>query len=116
MSNDSAAVIPDLDEIALQEQLSVSEKLVLETATCPWRALERLFAAGKVIAVDADLDLIDVATKLHDDDTEPFETWIAEKRVAPVTDDQALNWHAADATLWTVVVRPWVLVQDRNPR
>ncbi|WP_156491762.1 DUF2288 family protein, partial [Oleiphilus sp. HI0123] len=31
--------------------------------------------------------------------------------VAQVSDDQALAWYEADAELWTLVIKPWILVQ-----
>jgi hypothetical protein len=34
-----------------------------------------------------------------------------EQRVARVSDEQAKAWLDADASLWTVVVKPWLLVQ-----
>ena len=103
-----------LDEIALYEQLSTAEKLVLETSTAPWQELQRLFAAGKVIAVDPELDLIKVATALHDDDSNSFQAWISAEQVGPVSAEQALAWFEAHATLWCVVVSPWVLVQEMH--
>ena len=32
--------------------------------------------------------------------------------IAPVADAQAKEWIGNDATVWAVVVKPWVLVQD----
>jgi hypothetical protein len=39
--------------------------------------------------------------------------WMAENRLGKVSDVQASAWLEADATLWAVVVRPWILVQQR---
>ena len=36
---------------------------------------------------------------------------MADKQVGPVTDAQAIEWLEANALMWSVVVRPWVLVQ-----
>jgi hypothetical protein len=86
-------------------------KITLETAQIPWRELQRFFASGKAVAVDPALDLTQVATAFARDDKARFEAWLQQKRVAPVSDEQAEHWYQADALLWAVVVAPWVLVQ-----
>lgn len=87
-------------------------KLNAETAQLRWAELARFFAAGSVVWVDDGLDLIDVAVALADDDAAAFRRWLEDGRVARVSDAQALQWHETDAALWTVVVKPWVLVQS----
>ncbi len=37
--------------------------------------------------------------------------WMQAGQIARVTDAQALAWYDADADVWAVVVRPYVLVQ-----
>jgi len=93
------------------DDLATVDKLNLETAQIAWSELQRYFAAGRVIAVGAELDLVTVASKLHDDDKATFEAWIASEQVGAVTDEQAKDWVARDAVLWAVVISPWVLVQ-----
>jgi hypothetical protein len=96
---------PDLQN----EQLRL--KLNMETSRMPWQELLRYFAGGSVIAVSDDLDLVEVALRITKDDKAAVAQWLAEKRLGQVTDEQAAAWLEADAALWTVVVRPWVLVQ-----
>ncbi len=81
----------------------------------PWAELLRHFAAGSVIAVSNDLDLIDVAVCISNDDKAAVAQWMAEHRVAKVSDAQAAAWLEADAALWAVVVSPWILVQQEKP-
>lgn len=100
----------DSDAMPSPEEL-LHAKLTLETASIPWRELQRFFAAGKAVSVAPELDLIAVATALADDDRSSFEPWAQQKLVMPVTDDQAGDWFETDATVWAVVVAPWVLVQ-----
>jgi hypothetical protein len=40
---------------------------------------------------------------------------MSENRIAKVSNDQALAWWDADIMLWTVVVKPWILVQPPKP-
>jgi hypothetical protein len=88
-------------------------KLNQETARMPWKELQRYFAAGMVIAISDELDLVDAGARIANDDKAAVERWLAEGRIARVTDEQASAWWVADASLWTVVVKPWILVQLR---
>jgi hypothetical protein len=85
-----------------------------ETSRLPWKELERFFAGGAVIAVSSDLDLVEVAYRVASDDKVAVAQWMAENRVARVSDAQANSWLEADVSLWTVVVKPWVLVQQEK--
>lgn len=86
-------------------------KLNLETSRIAWKELLRFFAAGTVISVSTDLDLVEVAHQISRDNKAQVESWMADDKVARVSDEVAREWLEADALLWTVVVRPWVLVQ-----
>ena len=91
----------------------VKEKLNLETASISWEELARFFAQGVVLNVDKTLDLIDVACSLSEDDASQLQAWLQAGKVAKVSDQQATAWHEQNAGLWGVVVRPWILVQDK---
>ncbi|BBL70431.1 DUF2288 domain-containing protein [Methylogaea oryzae] len=88
-------------------------KLNLETAQIAWKELQRYFASGLVLAVAPELDLVEVAAQMSADNKTAMEQWLASGAVAKVSDRQAAGWYEADAQLWAVVVRPWILVQDR---
>jgi hypothetical protein len=82
-----------------------------ETAKIAWRELQLFFAQGNAIAVSPTLDLVDVALQMSHDNREQVDVWMKEGSVGPVSDAQALEWLEANALMWSVVVRPWVLVQ-----
>ena len=84
-----------------------------ETARLPWRELQRFFAQGRVIAVAPELDLVELALRCSRDEAQTIAADLEQGRLAPVSDDQARSWLEADAEVWAVVVKPWVLVQDR---
>ena len=94
-------------------ELSLREKLNLETAQINWLDLQTFYARGQVVVVSDQLDLVDVAVKLREDDSAQFEKWLEEGAVSYVKDEQALQWYEAKKSLWAVVVLPWVLVQDK---
>jgi len=100
-----------IEEFLQQERELERAKIVSETAKIPWLELQRFFAAGKVMLVAAELDLVDVAYAFQLDAIEQVTTWTESRQVSPVNDDQAKHWVASDALLWAVVIKPWVLVQ-----
>lgn len=87
-------------------------KMNLETSTIPWSELQRFFAAGLAIAVADELDLIEVASQFALDNKNQVEAWLKAGQVGHVSDAQACAWIAADSSVWAVVVKPWVLVQN----
>lgn len=92
---------------------SLPSELNLETARIPWRDLQRFFASGSTLAVSPELDLLTVATAMAQDQTGAVQAWLDQGQLGPVQDDQAHRWHEADTTLWALVIKPWVLVQER---
>ncbi len=83
----------------------------LETAQMPWQDLQRFFAAGQVIYVSHELDLVEVALLLAKDDAKQIKQWMSAQHIGLVTDSQAQTWIEQEYVLWTLVVKPWVLVQ-----
>lgn len=98
-----------------QEQQLLHAKLNTETSQIAWSELLRYFAGGLVIVVNNDLDLVDVAARFSIDDKTTVEQWLNQDKLAKVSDEQAKTWLDADALLWAIVARPWVLVQDKKP-
>jgi len=90
------------------------DKINRETARVQWSELERHFAAGAVIYVSEDLDLVEVALRIAHDDKASIARWMNEGKVAKVSNIQAQTWQAADSLLWASVVSPWVLVQPEK--
>jgi hypothetical protein len=91
-------------------------KINRETARLPWIELERHFAQGNVIYVSEELDLIDVAVRISHDDKASIAAWMAEGKIAKVSDIQAQTWTESEASLWTSVVSPFILVQPEKKR
>jgi hypothetical protein len=82
-----------------------------ETAKIGWHELQRFFAQGHAVAVSPGLDLVEVACQVSSDNKPQIEQWMADGSIGPVSDAQAIEWLEARALMWSVVVRPWVLVQ-----
>ena len=90
-------------------------KVNLETAQIAWKELQRYFAGGSALYVAADLDLVEVACQMSQDNAAQIQQWMAAGKFGKVSDEQAAAWIATDALVWAVVVSPWVLVQPARP-
>ncbi len=91
----------------------LASELVLETAQIHWHELQRFFASGNAIAVDASLDLIYVATQITQDNATQIKAWMEAGLVDAVKDSQAQEWYDHNAIVWALVIKPWVLVQQK---
>jgi hypothetical protein len=95
-----------------QDQELIRAKLNSETAKLGWKELQRFFAGGKLLYVNSDLDLIDVALAIQQNDQVKVRQWMEQTQLTGVSDLQAKDWFVNDSLLWTVVVKPWILVQQ----
>ena len=86
-------------------------RILAETAKIAWKELQRYFAQGIVVMVKPGLDLVDVAYEVTRDNEEQVKRWMEAGKLQNVSDDQAREWLQANALMWAVVVKPWVLVQ-----
>jgi hypothetical protein len=89
-------------------------KLLGETATIEWKALERFWAKGDLIWVDPGLDLIEVATAMAENRSEIVAKWRSAGTVGPVTAEQALDLQSRDPEIWAVVVSPFIVIQVKQ--
>jgi hypothetical protein len=100
--------------MSMNEQKEIYRaKVNLETSQMAWKDLQRYFASGVALYVADDLDLVEVAFQMSEDNASQIQQWMATGKFGKVSDEQAAAWYAADAVLWAVVVSPWVLVQQR---
>jgi len=75
-----------------EDEENLYSRLNYETAEIPWSELQMV--------------------QISSDNKGLVESWMATGQVKNVTDDQAKTWLEANTTLWAVVVKPWVLVQE----
>jgi hypothetical protein len=87
-------------------------KVNLETSQIAWNELQRFFASGSAVFVASSLDLIDVAYQFSIDNKDQVTLWMQNNQISLVSDQQALMWLEADTTVWAIVVKPWILVQE----
>ncbi len=88
-------------------------KLNGETAKADWRELQPFFAKGQLIHVHSTLDLVDVAAQIAHDNTLQVQAWMQSGQLEKLADATATDWQARQPAIWTVVLAPWILVQER---
>lgn len=91
----------------------IRAKIVSETARISWLELQKFYAAGSVISVAAELDLVDVAFAFSRDAKQQVAQWLQSGQVERTSEQQAQQWYQQQTELWAVVISPWVLVQDK---
>ncbi len=101
-----------MNDASLQTDEELRAHLHGETSKLPWSELEKYFARGVVFKVEKGLDILDVAIVIARDDKDSLKEWIDDKKVMGAEIEDAKKWHESDASLWTVVVAPFVLVQE----
>lgn len=89
-------------------------KLNRETAKITWRELQRFYAAGKIVHIEKSLDLIQVAVAFSKDNKAYISELMESGKLALVNDESAALWLEQDATVWSVVIAPWVIIQVIN--
>lgn len=113
MSKTDSDSLQQEQQIEQELQMSPREKLISETARISWKELEPFFAKGSLIWVASELDLIDAALAISEDDSQKVKAWMDNKQMDKVSTEQALEWLNGEPELWSVVAAPWVLVQER---
>ncbi|WP_019411055.1 DUF2288 domain-containing protein [Pseudomonas psychrophila] len=96
-----------------KEPSTLYAKLLGETSTIEWKVLQPFFAKGELLWVGPELDLIDAALAVTQDEAEKVSAWMASGVFGKMTEQQALDVLERDPELWAVVVSPWVMVQER---
>ncbi|HSP00779.1 MAG TPA: DUF2288 domain-containing protein [Thioalkalivibrio sp.] len=89
-------------------------RLNAETGPLAWPELERHFARGVVVHVSPELDLVEVAARMVEDDRDALSAWLDTGQVTPASDEQAKDWQARSAEFWAVVAVPWVVIQEKS--
>ena len=69
-----------------------------------------------MVKVAAELDLVEVAAAMAEDDKAKFTHWLQTGQVARADTADAIHWHETQAEFWAIVVAPWVLVQEIGTR
>lgn len=92
----------------------IKARLNLETGKLSWQELERYFAKGILIHVSNDFDLLEIAAAIAEDQKEKIKKLLDSAQVSKPDIKQAEKWHVNETVFWTVVVVPWILIQEMS--
>lgn len=95
-----------------EQEQNLRSKLEAEIGPAHWKVIRPHFLRGAIIIVSPELDLIDVAIKVAEDDTSTIKDWIEEGKLTKPFPEDAKRWEEEKEELTSLVVEPFVLVQD----
>lgn len=90
------------------------EELALSVDVVEWSFLRAHLQRGGLILVDVHLDLIEVATKVVNNDTGVIEDWITTSKIYKPSNKQIKTWDEnALMEFKMLIVSPYVLIQEQ---
>lgn len=95
-----------------QQPQDIRQKLNQETGKLSWPELVRFFAHGSVMVAGPDEDLVEIGARMAEDDAAWLKPLLDAGRLRAAGDEDARHWQARQPLFWTVVIAPWVLVQE----
>ena len=78
----------------------------------PWELLKPHAGRDAVVVVNAQLDLVEVGAAIAADSTKAVSRWINEQLIVKPTAEQLADWNRENKQLMSLIVQPYVLVQD----
>lgn len=92
---------------------SIQERLSKDVAHISWQDLLPHAKRDAVIVVAEDLDLLDVATAIAENNTVVVQKWITDKSIFKPSAEQLTNWNQAMETEFvTLIVQPFVIIKE----
>lgn len=93
----------------------IRESFKRDLAEVSWRELRVHLQRDGVILVSRDLDLIETAVAVADDDAGKVETWIAADQIGKPGKEQLDAWEKEqDKAFRMLIVQPFILIQDAD--
>lgn len=83
-----------------------------QTGRTDWNELQRHFARGVLVLVTTELDLVEVAARIAEDDKTQIAAWMNTGEVRGPEVDDAKRYAEHNTEFWAVVSAPWVLAQE----
>ena len=90
------------------------QQLIQSTARIQYHELQRFYAQGKLLWGDSNLDLVEVAEQIVRDQLVEIKALQQQQKIQWPSDDDARRWFAHNQWFWSVVVAPYVLVQESD--
>lgn len=92
----------------------LKDQLKQDMAEVNWLELTRSAPIDSLIAVAADLDLIEVAEQIALDNSDAVANWIKSGALERPDEHRREEWNAKPPQFLCVIVKPFVLIQLRS--
>jgi len=92
------------------------QNLESECDYLPWQEIEKHFARGIVRVISTDLNLIDVAIDIAQNNTQKITKALSNNTIVEPSISQATHWQQLNSNFMCVVVAPFVLIQESESR
>lgn len=95
-------------------KMPTREELALAIDEASWDLLRAHLERGGLIVAARDLDLVEAAQKIAEDDAATVGAWIREGRLTKPSAEQVAVWDVDRARLFNMlIVSPYVLMQEK---
>lgn len=101
----------------MAEDLNADLRAELTNMTGPveWEFLKPHVQRDAVVVVNPQLALEEVGVAIATDNTQAVERWINEQLILKPNPEQLVTWSNDNKSLLSLIVQPYVLVQDSSP-
>jgi len=90
---------------------SLTEKLKNEIGTADWSLLKPHAERGVLLIIHPQLDLLEVAVQIAEDQTEQIRMWLDGGKITRPTPARLKEWETGETIFTCIIVHPFVLVQ-----
>ena len=94
------------------ELSELRKTLESESGYLNWQELEKHFARGAIRVVAKGSDLIETAIDIAQNNTDKISIALANNSIFEPSSNQAINWQQHNSNFFSVVVAPFVLIQE----
>lgn len=99
----------------MTEEKNVRDGFAKDLAEVDWKDMRIHLQRDVIILVSEDLDLIDVATDVAEDNKDQISLWIASGKLTKPTKEQIDQWeNQLDKPFRMLIAQPYILAQPVN--
>ena len=94
---------------------SLNEKLAQDIAEITWQDLLPHAKRDAVIVIKEELELLEVATAIAEDNTASVQGWIGSQSISKPTAEQLTTWNQTPQKLFVaLIVQPFVIIKEAD--
>ncbi len=89
----------------------ITKKLQNEIGTVGWSLLKPHAERGVLLIIHSQLDLLEVAVQIAEDQTEQVRSWLDDGKITRPSSSRMKEWETKNSIFTCVIVHPFILVQ-----